>query len=50
MLATATTASAVCQSGCRSVIAPEKMRRKAAKAAALVAVAMKAVTVVGAPS
>ena len=50
MLATAITAIAACQSGCRSGSAPEKSRRNAAKAAALVAVDMKAVTVVGAPS
>ncbi len=50
MLTTARVAMAACQSGCRSGRAPEKIRRNAAKAAALVAVAMNAVTVVGAPS
>jgi len=50
MLATARTAIATDQSGCRSGMTPEKSRRKAANAAAFTAVDMNAVTVVGAPS
>ena len=49
MLMTAMVEMAAVQSVCRSGMTPAKIRRKAAKAAALVAVAMKAVTVLGAP-
>ena len=50
IVAVAMTATTVCQSSIREPSAPAKMRSRAANAAALVAVAMKAVIGVGAPS